>query len=81
MGRRGLRSRKGQIVAVQLDHGVTLRGVLTGVYRDTISLDDVAHLTEEGPDLLLGQDTALIPRARISYVQVGPGVLKDALST
>ena len=76
---RGIAKRKGEWVAVQLDMGTTIRGVLTGVYADSLVLSHATVLGVEG-DFSLGQDEAVLPRSRVSYLQVGPGVTKDASS-
>lgn len=77
-GRRNLKGRRGQWVAVQLDAGVTLRGVLTGVFHDSLVLSHATHLVEGDADLSLGHDEAVIPRSRVLYLQVGPDILRDA---
>ena len=73
--RSGLRKRIGEYVVCQLEN-VAVRGILVGVHRDVLELADPAELTEGG-EVVLDQ-RALIPRERISYVQVGPATTKDA---
>lgn len=76
--RDGLQDRVGEFVAIQLENTV-LRGVLTGVHRDVLVLRDAAELTTEA-DVDLGESAVLVPRSRITYVQVGPEVTRDALA-
>jgi hypothetical protein len=74
--RDGLRSNVGTFIAVNLENTV-VRGVLSGVYTETIVLHDAAELTEGGDISLAG--AVVIPRSRITYIQTGPSVTADAL--
>lgn len=71
----GMRDHLGTYVAVQLENTV-IRGVLTGVHRDVLVLRDAAELTEAAD---VSIEEALIPRARITYVQTGVSITEDAL--
>jgi hypothetical protein len=75
---RGIAKRKGEWVVAQMDMGTSIRGVLTGVYADSVTLSHPTVLSEDGPDWSLGNDEAVLPRSRLLYFQVGPGVTKDA---
>jgi hypothetical protein len=71
----GLARHRGEYVAIQLDSS-TIRGVLVSTHRDSVVLADAAEITQ-GADVSI--ERAVVPRARIPYVQVGATIAEDAL--
>lgn len=61
---RSLRAR--QVVANTVD-GRSFRGVLTGVYRDTVVLNEAEWLSEDIQKL---EGRVAVPRENLSWVQV-----------
>lgn len=54
-------------VVVHTADGRSIRGVLTGVYRDELVLAHAAYLSVEGPRELSGE--VAVPRENVAFVQ------------
>lgn len=55
-------------VIVQLTTGVSLRGIVVGVYRDCVALHQAAYLGDGAMTMVDGE--VIVPRERVAWVQV-----------